>query len=337
MVQEIPTVKQMMKINKAYLKDALAEITNEYNSHSDYLKKSLVTSKAKFSKLSERVKVAEKKHQELVNKLEAKPTKALKERLKKSAVKLKAETAMLRTEEKNLTLLKNEQQALTATKKMQKALNASVQQFYKTYAAEQAESQRKMSEDKASAKAEETKLESTVEPVVEQISVISTDAVSPVLAVSDAAPEFSLMNDQGELVSLEQFKGQQVVLYFYPKDDTPGCTQESKDFSALQEQFSAANTIILGLSRDSVSSHAKFKEKYGFNFPLLSDADEVVCNGYGVIKEKNRYGKMVKGIERSTFLIDTNGDIKNIWRNVRVAGHAEAVLEAATSACMVPA
>ncbi|MEM1174013.1 MAG: peroxiredoxin [Pseudomonadota bacterium] len=130
-------------------------------------------------------------------------------------------------------------------------------------------------------------------------------------------------------VSLKALRGSNVVIYFYPKDATPGCTLEGQDFRDLHKQFSKANTVIFGVSKDSIASHEKFKEKQEFPFDLLSDPDEKLCNKFDVIKEKNMYGKKYMGIERSTFLIDADGKLREEWRKVKVKGHAEAVLDAA--------
>ena len=123
-------------------------------------------------------------------------------------------------------------------------------------------------------------------------------------------------------------RGQNVVLYFYPKDSTPGCTTEGRDFSALHARFRRRKTLILGVSRDSLASHEKFREKQGFPFDLISDPDENLCRKFDVIKEKSLYGRKFMGIERSTFLIDADGKLRGEWRKVKVKGHAEEVLEA---------
>jgi len=141
------------------------------------------------------------------------------------------------------------------------------------------------------------------------------------------APDFSLPATGNRTLSLAQLRGQPVVLYFYPKDSTPGCTQEGLDFQALAGQFAALRAVILGVSRDSVASHEKFRARQGFTFDLLSDADETACRAYDVIREKNMYGKTVLGIERSTFLIDADGVLREAWRKVKVKDHAAAVLE----------
>ena len=130
-------------------------------------------------------------------------------------------------------------------------------------------------------------------------------------------------------ISLSDYQGKKVVLYFYPKDSTPGCTTEGQDFRDAKGRFTRANTVILGVSRDSIRSHENFKTKQKFNFELLSDADEQLCKQFDVIKMKNMYGKKVRGIERSTFLIDEKGVLRKEWRKVKVANHVEEVLQAA--------
>lgn len=152
-----------------------------------------------------------------------------------------------------------------------------------------------------------------------------------VLSEGDKAPEVSLPDDQGNQVSLADFKGKKVVLYFYPKDDTPGCTTEAKDFRDLKAEFDASGAVILGVSKDSVKKHDKFKCKYELSFPLLSDEEGDVCERYGVWVEKNMYGKKYMGIQRATFLINASGVIEKIWPKVSVTGHAEEVLSVVKS------
>jgi len=147
-------------------------------------------------------------------------------------------------------------------------------------------------------------------------------------AIDKAVPDFTVATTGGD-VSLAQHKGQQVVIYFYPKDSTPGCTTEGQDFRDNMDAFKAANTLIYGVSRDSLKSHENFKTKQSFPFELMSDADEALCSLFDVIKEKNMYGKKVMGIERSTFLIDADGVLRQEWRKVRVPGHVDEVLAAA--------
>ena len=129
----------------------------------------------------------------------------------------------------------------------------------------------------------------------------------------------------GETAHLKDYAGQWLVLYFYPKDSTPGCTTEGVDFNALLPKFKKLGATVLGVSRDSIKSHQNFCTKQGFKFDLVSDAAEALCQAFGVIKEKNMYGRKVLGIERSTFLIDPNGVIAQSWRPVKVTGHAQAV------------
>jgi thioredoxin-dependent peroxiredoxin len=129
-------------------------------------------------------------------------------------------------------------------------------------------------------------------------------------------------------IVLKDLRGQHVVLYFYPKDSTPGCTLEGQDFRDLHARFRRSKAIVLGVSRDSLASHEKFKEKQSFPFDLISDADESLCRQFDVIQEKTLYGRKFMGVVRSTFLIDDTGKLRNEWRNVKVKGHAAEVLEA---------
>lgn len=147
-------------------------------------------------------------------------------------------------------------------------------------------------------------------------------------AIGDKAPEISLPRDGGEVVNLSDFAGKKVVLYFYPKDDTPGCTKEAIGFTESVDAFDALDTVILGVSKDSVKKHDKFVAKHALKIALLSDEEGDVCERYGTWVEKNMYGKTYMGIERATYLIDTDGKIAQVWRKVRVPGHVEAVLDA---------
>ena len=151
------------------------------------------------------------------------------------------------------------------------------------------------------------------------------------LEPSDLAPAFTLPRDGGGEVSLTDLKGQVVVLFFYPRDDTPGCTKESIGFSEHLQAFADAGAAVYGISRDTVAKHDKFVAKHDLTVPLLSDAEGTTCEDYGVWVEKNMYGKKSMGIERATYLIDTEGKIARIWRKVKVPGHVEEVLEAVKS------
>lgn len=148
------------------------------------------------------------------------------------------------------------------------------------------------------------------------------------VSIGKKVPQFSLPATGNQTIKLSELKGKNIVIYFYPKDSTPGCTLEGQDFRDNIRKFSSRNTRILGVSRDSLASHEKFKEKQKFNFDLISDEDEKLCSLFDVIKEKNMYGKKFMGVERSTFLIDEKGILRNEWRKVKVKGHVEEVLEA---------
>jgi thioredoxin-dependent peroxiredoxin len=149
------------------------------------------------------------------------------------------------------------------------------------------------------------------------------------LQIGIQAPNFSLPRDGGGNISLSDFAGRKLVLYFYPKDDTSGCTAEAIAFNGLLAEFTAANTAILGVSADNVASHDKFKKKYELNFPLASDETKAMLESYGVWLEKSMYGKKYMGIDRTTVLIDATGKIVKVWSKVKVPGHAEEVLAAA--------
>lgn len=148
------------------------------------------------------------------------------------------------------------------------------------------------------------------------------------LEPGDPAPDFALPRDGGETVRLSDFAGRQVVLYFYPRDDTSGCTREALEFTAAAGEFAAAGAVVLGASKDSVAKHERFRDKHGLGVALLSDAEGDLCERYGVWVAKTMYGKTRMGIERSTFLIGPDGRIRRIWRKVRVPGHVEEVLAA---------
>jgi thioredoxin-dependent peroxiredoxin len=152
------------------------------------------------------------------------------------------------------------------------------------------------------------------------------------LKIGDAAPDFDLPADGGSTVSLAKMRGKKVVLYFYPKDDTSGCTLEAKNFNDLKDAFAKANTEIVGLSADSVTSHDKFKKKYELGFSLASDETKSTLEAYGVWVEKSMYGKKYMGIERTTLLVGADGKIVQVWNKVKVPGHVDEVLAAAQKA-----
>ena len=149
------------------------------------------------------------------------------------------------------------------------------------------------------------------------------------LSEGDRVPDVKLVGMDGESMSPADFRGNKLVLYFYPKDDTSGCTREAQDFSALADEFEKAGTWILGVSKDSAASHARFAAKYGLKVRLASDTEGAACEAFGSWVEKSMYGRKYMGIDRSTFLIDRDGVVKRVWRKVKVPGHAEAVLKAA--------
>ncbi len=155
--------------------------------------------------------------------------------------------------------------------------------------------------------------------------------MSAILDAGDEAPDFDLPTDGGGRASSSALKGKKVVLYFYPKDDTSGCTAEAIAFNGLRERFKAAGAVLLGVSPDSAVSHDKFKKKHDLKFALAADETKAMLETYGVWREKSMYGRKYMGVERTTFLIGADGKIAKVWRNVKVPGHAEEVLAAATA------
>lgn len=149
------------------------------------------------------------------------------------------------------------------------------------------------------------------------------------LQIGDMAPQFELPRDGGGSLKLSDFRGRPVVLYFYPKDDTTGCTSEAVDFSRLKPEFDTIGAVVIGLSPDSVRKHDKFKAKHGLTVDLVSDEERKIIEAYHLWVEKQLYGRRYMGVERATYLIERDGKLAQIWRKVRVRGHAEAVLEAA--------
>ncbi len=158
------------------------------------------------------------------------------------------------------------------------------------------------------------------------------DACDPTVVsmveAGDKAPDFKLLADDGRIVSLKDFRGKKVVLYFYPKDDTPGCTAEACSFRDNLARVTSKGAVVLGVSRDDHASHGKFRDKYALNFPLLSDDAGTVTQAYGVWKQKKNYGREYMGIERTTFLIDEQGTVTKVWPKVKVDGHTDEVLAA---------
>jgi peroxiredoxin Q/BCP len=147
------------------------------------------------------------------------------------------------------------------------------------------------------------------------------------IEIDKIAPSFNLPCDDGTKIDLSDLRGKNVVLYFYPKDDTPGCTIEAQDFNADIEEFKKLDAIILGASRDSVKKHIKFIDKYSLGFNLLSDEESTLCDSYGVLKEKSMFGKKYIGIDRSTFIIDKKGNVAKVFRSVKINGHVKEILE----------
>ena len=156
----------------------------------------------------------------------------------------------------------------------------------------------------------------------------TTAATTARITAGTAAPDFTLLTDAGEALTLSSLRGRPVVLFFYPKDDTPTCTAEACEFRDAFPAFDRSRAVVLGISPDGVKSHAKFKARFGLPFTLLADTEKLVAGEYEVWKEKQMYGRKYMGVERTTFLIDLNGDIARVWPKVKAAGHAAEVMEA---------
>ncbi len=153
-------------------------------------------------------------------------------------------------------------------------------------------------------------------------------AAKKALDIGHKAPSFTAPTDAGDAISLSDYAGKTLVLYFYPKDDTPGCTKEACGFNENLAALKKLKTAVIGVSKDSVASHQKFKEKFGLEFPLISDTDGKICEAYGTWMEKSMYGRKYMGIDRATFVIGPDGKIAALWRSVKVTGHIDAVIEA---------
>lgn len=185
----------------------------------------------------------------------------------------------------------------------------------------------KKNASKASAKPARKTVLKTAKRSAKKVATPET-GVAYKLRVGDRAPKFKALATSGKTVNLADFIGKKLVLYFYPKDSTPGCTLEGYDFKKLYSAFKKAGAEVVGVSRDSLRSHENFREKCGFPFELLSDEDGTLCKAFDVIQMKNNYGRTYEGIERSTFVIDAEGRVAKEWRKVKVAGHGEDVLKA---------
>jgi peroxiredoxin Q/BCP len=160
------------------------------------------------------------------------------------------------------------------------------------------------------------------------VSTLAMPSPTPALDAGAPAPSFDLESDSGKRVALSDFRGKHLVFYFYPKDNTPGCTREAQSFTEAKKKLAALGASVVGVSKDSIKSHCGFRDKYALSFPLLSDPDLAVHKAYGAYGEKTMYGKKVLGTIRSTFLIGPDGKVIHVWRNVKVDGHVDAVIEA---------
>lgn len=185
----------------------------------------------------------------------------------------------------------------------------------------------KKSVKKSIKKSAATKPLKSSQKVLKKSATKSVKVLAGMPVVGEMAPDFELKSDTSGIVSLSRYSGKNIVLYFYPKDDTPGCTVEACSFQENKNRLMGAGAVVIGVSPDSIESHAKFRKKYGFDFVLAADEDHKVAEAYGVWVEKNMYGKKKMGVQRATFLIDAKGRIAYVWPKVSVEGHTQAVLE----------
>lgn len=300
----IPTAKQLHQQCQQYFKDTFKEVQTQCKDAVVEMKVAVAETKQAVKGYQAEMNALEGKLVEAKDRFKQKKIKTLENTIKKTIAKLKESKRLLQQATKNSDKFTQELHALTELKTKSRAREVHFKTFEKDY--------QPPVKSALAAKAKK--------------SAKSTALIEAGLKAGDKAPDFMAVLDDNQGVSLAQFKGKNVVLYFYPKDSTPGCTTEAKDFTAMLDQFTANDSVVLGVSRDSMASHHKFAEKYGISYTLLADTDETICQAYGVIKNKNMVGKKVRGIERSTFLIDKQGQIKHVWRGVKVPGHVEAVL-----------
>ncbi len=298
----------MQKECQGYLRSTFAEIQYQCRHAITETKTAIADTKQAIKLQQADGKIYEDKLATAKTAFAQKKTKTAENAVKKMTTKLKEAKRLQRQHMKNLAQLAQQLMLLLRYKTKAKATETALKAFEKDY--------KTPSEPGLKTNTKETK------------EMIATTASTETLRPGDKAPDFTSVLEDNNVVSLNQFKGKNVVLYFYPKDNTPGCTQQAEDFTSMADQFAAKDTVILGVSRDSMASHHKFAARYAIPYILLADTDEAICKAYGVIKQKNMYGKKVRGIERSTFLIDQQGILKAVWRGVKVPGHVETVLAA---------
>ncbi len=279
--------------------------------------------KKKTTKKTAKKKVAKKKATKKKAKKKTMKKKAVKKKTKKKATKKKA-TKKKATKKKTTTKKKAKKKATKkkATKKAVKKKTTKAKATTKKAAAPKKKAAPKKAAKPTKKKAAKPAPKKSDSKPAKNLTVYTAQ-----VTVGGTMPQFDLPLTGNKNLTNEQLKGQKTVIYFYPKDHTPGCTIEGHDFSKLKNDFSDNNTVVYGVSRDSIKSHERFIEKQNYTIELISDEDEKLCSIFGAIKLKNMYGKQVRGIDRSTFVIDENGQLVKEWRSVKVAGHAEEVLE----------
>ena len=307
----------------------------------DKNKKQVLVLRAKLKKQKAQEKDLNKKIKDIEKKRESSKSVTLRDRLKATKLKLSGLQKDQKKNEKTIATLTQSILWLKASKAQFKAGERTWLAFNKAQFAlpleqkdqpkatkEQAKTMKKKSsavvKKKPSAVAKKkAPAKNKKKPAAKTAAPAAAVSSLPTLAVGDKAPLWSAAAHDPQRDLLESFQGKKVILYFYPKDNTPGCTKQAIALTEAQQDWVDANTVVIGVSRDSMASHQKFTDQHALNFSLIADVDEAICQSYGVIKDKNSYGKMVKGVERSTFLIDETGRIEKIWRKVKVDKHID--------------
>ena len=310
--------------SKKQIQGAFAEVQSSAQKEMESSQKKQKVLREQLKKKKSQEKVVIKKIQDINKKMISSKTPALKNRLKAAKDKL---TTILREQkeaQKNISGLSQRLVWLKASKAQFKAGERTWMQFNKeqrsipVIASTTLKTAKKSSQKKTPPLITKAKVAKKKET-----NVANDQALDLLLSIGDVAPIWASASRDPDRVTLEQLRGKKVVLYFYPKDNTPGCTKQAIALTAEQQMWLDTNTVVVGVSRDSVASHQRFIQQHGLKLELISDYDESICQAYGVIKDKNLYGKKVRGIERSTFLIDETGRIQKIWRKVKVDQHID--------------
>ena len=306
--------------------DAFSEVKAICDEHIVLTQKELKKLKQLYSKDTVKLKSLTKKLKETEKSFKNKPTAVLKKRLKSTSVKLSSLSKSQSKMKKDIDHLSQELVHFKVVKRDQVAKTKALRVLKNNIA------QNTVVEASVRVTAQSKVKEQPMSPVKNQLSPASgSDMVEnlsgSVVEEGSLAPVLSALISEDQQHLLKDAKGKNIVLYFYPKDNTPGCTKQAIDFTSSEKQFADLDAVVIGVSRDTLKSHEKFTTKHALTHTLLSDPSELLCQAFGVIRDKNMYGKVVKGIQRSTFVIDQDGKVLKIWRGVKVPNHVDNVLE----------